>query len=1367
MSRAVERSEHPGAYVREKVIPAGMTVKEAAELLGIGRPALSNFLNGKAALSSDMAARLERAFGAVADRAMLLGRQAAYDSAAANVETSQAGVRTYVPAITSIKAHQIAAWASRLEARNLLPALLRTLVHSSGTALRKVDFPAYDNAERHGWDGIVHADAATPWIPAGVSGWEFGCNQRPAEKAEGDYAARLKSVEKSERAGMTFVFVTPRAWDGKDAWARKKAAQGEWKDVRAHDASDLEQWLEQSISGQIWLAEQLGRPVRGYRSLDECWNRWSLASTPPLALEIFAPAVTSYVGKFAEWLGASPSRPFIIAADSRDEALAFLHCVMEDEQLASSPHRDLPVVFETPESLRSLAAASVPFIPVVHTSEVEPELAPLYRRLHCIIVRPRNAVDSDPDITLDILGHEDFRKALAAMQIGEEEADRLARRSARSPTILRRCLAPPAVNRPHWVADANTARRLVPMALIGAWHTGSRSDCEVMSLLAGCHHDEVEKSIRALRYLNDSPLWSTGTYRGVTSKTDALFAIAGSVIAKDIKDFLFVAELVLSERDPKLDLPVENRWAAGMYGKLREHSAALRAGIRETLVILAVHGDDLFRNQLDFDVQTEVVRLIERLLKPLTLEKLLSHNDDLPHYAEAAPKEFLLLINDDLDRNDPALFEILRPVDSGLFGADTPCTGLFWALETLAWKPENLPHVIDILGRLCTRKIDDSWTKKPKETLQSIFRSWMPQTAASLEQRIQALELLVRLFPEIGWEICTEQFAPDSRIGSSNRRPSFRSDASGAGQSLAGERQGEHFAFMRKAVDLTLSWPQYDEKTLGDLVERLEVLEKLSHEYQARVWRLIDEWAASGPGEDAKAALRERIRRFAFTRYARRRGMKAAAKEYAAEVMARLAPADPVIRHGWLFSSTWVDESLDEIEGGDHDHEKREERIERDRLMAIREIWTARGFAGLTALLQSSGAPYIIGYIMAAIAKGPKASVAFVQACLAAATGDMEEQFRQCLRGYFLKIDTLAAAAIAVSIKTGADEATMLALYVCLPLRNETWRLLDGKEMDEQRRGYWANVPAHWNRYTPEELNELIDGLVDAGRPGASFHAVHLDWANVETSRLKRLLMALTTVPDEKPAPFRLQQYEISEALEVLGRRGGISVDDMAHLEFQFIEALDHSPHGIPNLEKQIASSPAMFVEAIALTYKRDDDKEDPPAWRIEDQERRSRIASATYALLTRIKRIPGTGHDGIINVDDLKAWLAEVRTSCTRYSRAEIADKMIGQLLAKAPAGEDGIWPCPPVCEALESMASQNVASGFQIGVYNARGVHWRGEGGDQERDLSARYRGFAHRLAFDYPYVAGILESLAASYDHDAKWHDSDAKVRSRLPY
>jgi len=58
---------------------------------------------------------------------------------------------------------------------------------------------------------------------------------------------------------------------------------------------------------------------------------------------------------------------------------------------------------------------------------------------------------------------------------------------------------------------------------------------------------------------------------------------------------------------------------------------------------------------------------------------------------------------------------------------------------------------------------------------------------------------------------------------------------------------------------------------------------------QTTVWDLVDRWADSGPPEDKKAALRERIRR-------------------------------------WLFASEWVEESFDELENQDFSYQAREKR---------------------------------------------------------------------------------------------------------------------------------------------------------------------------------------------------------------------------------------------------------------------------------------------------------------------------------------------------------------------------------------------------------------------------------------------------------
>src|SRR3954466_6703029 len=79
MAQDSDASVPVGEFIRKHVIPVAMSVTEAANRLGVGRPALSNLLNGNSALSPDMAVRLEKSFGA--DRQLLLDRQAATDRA--------------------------------------------------------------------------------------------------------------------------------------------------------------------------------------------------------------------------------------------------------------------------------------------------------------------------------------------------------------------------------------------------------------------------------------------------------------------------------------------------------------------------------------------------------------------------------------------------------------------------------------------------------------------------------------------------------------------------------------------------------------------------------------------------------------------------------------------------------------------------------------------------------------------------------------------------------------------------------------------------------------------------------------------------------------------------------------------------------------------------------------------------------------------------------------------------------------------------------------------------------------------------------------------------------------------------------------
>lgn len=69
---------HPGLVIREDVLPdLGLSVTEAANQLGVSRVALSRTINGRAAISADMAIRLAQWLGGSAET--WLRAQAQYD----------------------------------------------------------------------------------------------------------------------------------------------------------------------------------------------------------------------------------------------------------------------------------------------------------------------------------------------------------------------------------------------------------------------------------------------------------------------------------------------------------------------------------------------------------------------------------------------------------------------------------------------------------------------------------------------------------------------------------------------------------------------------------------------------------------------------------------------------------------------------------------------------------------------------------------------------------------------------------------------------------------------------------------------------------------------------------------------------------------------------------------------------------------------------------------------------------------------------------------------------------------------------------------------------------------------------------------
>jgi hypothetical protein len=486
-----------------------------------------------------------------------------------------------------------------------------------------------------------------------------------------------------------------------------------------------------------------------------------------------------------------------------------------------------------------------------------------------------------------------------------------------------------------------------------------------------------------------------------------------------------------------------------------------------------------------------------------------------------------------------------------------------------------------------------------------------------------------------------------------------------------------------------------------------------------------------------------------------------------------LEPIGVVNRNLWLFKDHWVDESADELEDLDKlDYREREKRISRLRVCALQEVHEAVGPAGLLELASRGRAPWVVGVLAPEALEAKTDLTDILTLAFDAVIRGVDEasSFSNMVSGALHAIgDDGEREAVIAAVSHGRSESDVARLLTLAPFGRGTWNMVDGLG-EAAAKSYWDDVKPNILRGEADEKHEGVARLLAARRPRAAFCSVNQELEVLDVEMLFNLMSAIAKDGNDRPGEYQLDSYHIEEAFKRLDACGRFDVDQMAALEFAYMEVLrklwgEDKGYGIPNLERHIEANPEMYVRALVWAYRRGDKQPDPEPFLVEP-DRVKEMAKRGHHLLEAIHRIPG--HDDLGNLDArrLAKWIATVRKIAAELDRVEVADVSIGGLLANAPVGEDGVWPCTPVRDVMEELQLDDVMRGAHTGLYNSRGVHWRGEGGDQERALAEKYRNWARALRVSHPFVSSsLLMGMAKTYEREASREDTASTLRRRL--
>ena len=1250
---------------------------------------------------------------------------------------------------------EIVNWADKPDSNHELPELVRRLVLATIPQTSSISMPSGSSVRMPGWDGLLEVSEGNIWVPQGKSAWEFTCDKDSKQKADADYKKRTKNTLGIEQTQTTVVLVTTRRWSGKSDWTTTRKEESRWSDVRFLDADDLVVWLEQAPAVAGWFSNLLGKlPDKGVLSLGEWWEHWNSVTQPQITPGLVLAGRRDQVDDLQEWAEGNADS-WYVRAYNRDEAIAYLAAAASEAVSAWGPALlSRALVVQNEDAWRSLEHHPYPLVLVRgFIGPVSSHIA-IRSGHHVLVPLDTSQEPQGSGLTLNRLPRDETIESLVAMGINEASAKSLAQKSARRLPILYRYLIDQAgYPGPDWAATPSDS--LIALVLLGQWEEDHEGDKSIVERLVGKSFEEVEHDITALAVIPDPPIVRVGPKWRFVSHEEGWHLLAPRLTASLVDRFKNLAIEIMGQVSPAYELPIEERYLATARGKVLPHSSTLRQGIARTLALMGVYHDRVRFSDSAEHVPSQVIASCLSQERGWPIWATLY--GELTTLAEAAPDALLDAVERDLSACPSPLSDLFQQEGTPPFGG-IPHAGLLWALDVLAWSVDHFSRVVMILARLADElDSDGKATNRPADSLRSLFLPWRRFSETPDDMRLETLQSLICSNPEVGWKLLLAVYPSAYDTVMDRQLPNWRPWGQDASLSPT---VGECRAFIETVEKHLIDLADSDIQRWSDLVD---IVQDLSPQTRREALESLLRESESLGGELGSSDLWGRIR-FQLHRHRLHPDADWAIAPEEVSVLSQvydaLTPRDPVWANSWLFDG-WVD-LPDPVANGedlsDPDSMDTSEQLKAAQKEAVGVVYESGGTASLVDLAEAARNPGDVGV---AIAQTMSAELSLSLA--SAHIGSMSVKLREFAHAIasvlFHASNWEPLECILEQVRTeGSDPDRVAAVYLCASADLETWGRLD-LETIEARDAYWRQIPAfRLPRQNPGGMAIGVQRLLGARRSPDLLRILWLD--DVEVERIVAVLEQLPLdIGKEVQAgrPPRVDGHVIAKLFQKLDESHDIDDEVIARLEIPFISALDRDRPSLV-FHQEVLKGPSLFAELISWAYKRSDEQTEEI---INEEEMRSR-AKVAHRVLSRMRGLPGQVENGAIDPEGLKHWVNEARRFCKERARVVIGDQQIGKVLANAPAGADGAWPCEPVRDVLDSLHSSHIGDGLIVGKSNLRGATSRAplDGGQQERALANQYRSFADLVSAKWPFTAQLLRKIADSYRRKAQWFDQHSE-------
>lgn len=953
---------------------------------------------------------------------------------------------------------------------------------------------------------------------------------------------------------------------------------------------------------------------------------------------------------------------------------------------------------------------------------------------HSVIYALTNPRQDTPDVVaLDQPRKFDVLEVLKKHEIPATEAERLAQRSNGNVYLLVQLISD-TTERREW-AGREYGYRLRCLSLLGGWSDVSNKDRAAIAEILGEPYEDWVQILYKYAKEEEPPVLLEGSIFRPVSRYEIWQQLGHNLTDKDLVRFRDVAVKILSETEPSLELPKEERMYAGFRGNLPEICTAFfRRGIAETLALLAGQGRVLNVGPNVANATAENV--VWSLLNCADWKRWASLSSVMPLLAEAAPNQFLSALEQTLKKPDESPIKgLFAANDDSVFGHNYHC-GLLWALEVLAWQSEYLVRVSIILAQLAAFPLAKNMGNNPLSCLRNIFLTWLPQTLGSVEQRRAAIEKVIEENFEVGWQLLMEVLPEEHQSGNYNQKPVWREWLDSNWKE--GVTRHEMSKQVRNYAELAVQCALKDFDKLTDIIARWA---NLPSEIFKTVLDHLNTPAIRDLPEAKRFVLWQKLtneinrhRRFSNADWAMPDD-ELKKLEAAAEI---IKPSSPSVLYQRLFNDYEYHFFTSEM-----NYEEQREALAVQRSQAVSEIIKEGGLDAVLAVAKSVKLPGELGLALGRIAN-PETDTFLLPKHLESD----EKSVLEMVRGYIWVRYFKALFAWVQGFDLKSWSTKQLATFFCaMPFEAQVWRLAEQMLGDKKEE--------YWNRISPNTFqagNDLVEAVSKAIENKRGDLAVDGINCLLHKKQAFPTPLAISAVKCwiTNYSPSAYIQHEVIEIIKYLQSISDADVNDVCWIEFQLLKVLDHIHGAAPvMLERRLSTEPKFFHEMLTKAYIPESEIGKPRNLTDEQQ----KLAGHVFGLLHHWQIPPGSTQNETLDENNLKTWLADVEKLSKESGHWAIAQQLIGQTFTASPAGLAGLLRYPEAAKILDNKDYENIRRGFSIALFNNRGVHGFSHG-SEEQELAKNYRDHAQKYELaGFPRIASELRSVADTYQRDSE--------------